>query len=502
VKPILTAAEMQRWDRQAIVELRIPESALVETAGRAAARVAATLFPEGPVVAAIGKGTNGSDALVALRCLRAWGREAVALPVGDASIADAHAHGWEIPVVAAESASDALRSAGVVLDGILGTGAEGAPREPQAAIIRQINAAGRPVLALDGPTGVDLTTGQVAGEVVRAAATVTFGAAKRGLILHPGREYAGRILVMEVGFPPLREEASAYLITPDWAHRTLPPLSLAGHKGSAGTLAVVAGHPGMGGAGILAAMGALRAGAGKVRIVSPAENRVALQTAVPEALYVDRESTAVWSAVDACDAILCGPGIGTDGAARDFLARLLRDFDQPTLLDADALTLVSREPELLPASGRERFLLTPHPGEMGRLLGYTTQGVTADPFAAAEEAEQRYGCAVLLKGTPSVITAPDMPALVNVAGYSGIATSGMGDTLGGIAGAFLAVGVGPREAAALALLFAGRAAELAGKGRSVLPRDVADALPRAFAERSSFGALHLPDLVLDLPAAY
>ena len=500
MKPILTAAEMQRWDRGAVQERGIPERVLMESAGRAAARVAATLFPEGRVVAAVGKGSNGGDAVVALRCLRTWGREVAAIPVGGASIDTTLTHGWELPVLSTDQTSEALRSAGVVLDGILGTGADGAPREAQAVLVREINASGAPVLALDGPTGVNLTTGRVAGDAVRASATVTFGAAKRGLILHPGREYAGRIVVVEVGFPPLRAAPGALLITPEWAHIALPTLPLAAHKGTAGTLAVVAGHAGMGGAAILAAMGALRAGAGKVRVVSADENRIAVQTAVPEALFADREDAGVWDALMACDAILCGPGIGTDAHARDLLARILQDFEVPTLLDADALTLIARDPGLFPSDGRDRFLLTPHPGEMARLLGCATAEIAADPFAAVDVAVNRFGCAVLLKGTPSVVGAPGEPTLVNVAGYSGIATSGMGDTLAGIAGTFLAVAVAPREAAALALLFAGRAAELAGMGRSVLPRDVVDALPRAFADRSAFGALHLPDVILDLPA--
>jgi NAD(P)H-hydrate epimerase len=502
MRALLTAEEMQRWDRHAVAEAGIPERVLMESAGRAAARLVAELFPEGRVVAAVGKGSNGGDAAVVLRCLRAWGREVAAVTVGGTEIRAELRHGWELPTAAEDDAGAVMRSAGVVLDGILGTGAYGPPREPQARMVQEMNAAGVPVVALDGPTGVDLTTGKVAGEAVRASATVTFGAAKRGLVLHPGREFAGRILVVEVGFPPLDEAPGALLITPEWAHRTLPRLPLAAHKGTAGTLGIVAGHPGMGGAAILATMGALRAGAGKVRVVSPAENRVALQTAVPEALFVDREGEGVWDALQSCDALLCGPGMGTDGDARDLLGRILRDLRLPTILDADAVTLLASDAGLLPSEGRERFVLTPHPGEMGRLLGRETGAVVADPFAAAAEAAERYECAVLLKGTPSVIAAPGEPALVNVAGYSGIATSGMGDTLGGIAGAFLAVGVDPRTAVALALLFAGRAAEMAGLGRSLLPRDVADALPRAFADASPFGTLRAPDLLLDLPAPY
>lgn len=495
--PLLTADEMRGWDRRAIDLVGIPEPTLMEAAGRAAAAVLHRLYPMGRVAAAVGRGNNGGDAVVLIRTLRAWGREVVAVPVGGAEMPPELLHGWEIPVRGEEEAAAVFSGADVLVDGILGTGARGAPREAQAAAVRALNGAGRPVLALDGPTGVDLTTGHTAGDAVRAAVTVSFGAAKRGLLLYPGRAHAGRLVVVEVGFAPLlAEEWSAALVTEGWARDRLPALPPNAHKGTAGAVTVVAGRRGVGGAAVLAAMGALRAGAGMVRVVGPEENRGVIQTAVPEALFADREHDAE-AALDAADALVVGPGMGTDDAALELLRAALRRA-RPTLLDADALTLLARRPDLLPADAPERIVLTPHPGEMGRLLGRGIAEIVDDPFGAAAEAAARFRCTVLLKGAPSMVAAPGEPTLVNPTGHSGVATGGMGDTLAGVAGALLAVGLPPREAAALALFYAGRAAELAGRGRGLLPRDVAEALPSALLGRGEQPPTPLPAVLWEL----
>ncbi|HEX2202638.1 MAG TPA: NAD(P)H-hydrate epimerase, partial [Longimicrobium sp.] len=191
--PVLTADEMRAWDRRAIAELGVAEAVLMESAGRAAAAVVQRLFPDGPVVAAAGSGNNGGDAMVVARTLRAWGRRVSLVAVGSRPPDAALLHGWEVPRVETGDAAAALASAGVIVDGLLGTGATGAPRGAYAEIIAAMNASGRPVVALDGPSGVDLTTGAAPGVAVEAAATVTFGAPKRGLLLFPGRRHAGRI---------------------------------------------------------------------------------------------------------------------------------------------------------------------------------------------------------------------------------------------------------------------------------------------------------------------
>lgn len=498
--PLPTSEEMQAWDARAIERLGVPAAVLMESAGRAAARVLHELYPEGSVVAAVGRGNNGGDAIVLLRSLRAWGREVAALPVRGAELPAALLHGWEIPAL--DPSDPALQRAAVVVDGLLGTGAKGPPREPEAALIRAIAGGGRPVLALDGPSGVELTTGVAADPAVRAAVTVTFGAPKRGLVLFPGREHAGRVVVVEIGLPPAGPgEVTAALITREWVRATLRRRTPHGHKGGSGTLAILAGHPGMGGAAILVAMGALRAGCGKVRSIAPEANRVPLQTVVPEGLFVDRDGEGVAEVLESADALVVGPGMGTDGRAEELLRLALRVATGPLLLDADAVTLISRDPAMLDGAPVERIVMTPHPGEMSRLLGRETRAIVADPFGAARDAAERFGCALLLKGSPSVVAAPGEPALVNVAGHSGIATSGMGDTLAGVIGALLGVGTTPRDAAAMGLFLAGRAAEALGRGRPLLPRDVAGALPDALELEEEPGALSMPEVILDLPAA-
>ena len=249
----------------------------------------------------------------------------------------------------------------------------------------------------------------------------------------------------------------------------------------------------------MVATGALRAGAGMARVISDDANRLPVQSILPEAIFVDRHGEGVDEAVETSDALVVGPGIGTDDGALALARRVLGQTGVPTVLDADALTLLARHPDLLQAG--PHALLTPHPGEMARLLSIPTEEVVRDPFAAVTRAAERFGCTVLLKGWPSLVAGGEGPVLANVTGHSGVATGGMGDTLAGIAGAMLALSLAPREAAALAIFFAGRAADLAGRGRALLPRDVADALPAAFAEDAAELAIDFPDVVLDLAPA-
>lgn len=499
--PVLEAEEMRRWDTAATGAGGVPVRVLIEAAGRAVAAFVQREFPDGRVIAAVGAGHNGADALVALRVLRAWGRDVAAVFTGERHPDAALLHGWEVAELDLARDADALRTSGVLLDGILGTGARGAPRPERARLIEALNGAVRPIIALDGPSGVDLTTGACAAQAVRATATVCFGALKRGLLLFPGREMAGRLVVAEIGLPPLGPPAGALLVTPAWAARRLPPMRPNAHKGQMGLVSIVAGHPGMAGAAVLAGLGALRGGAGKARLVSPDANRTILQATVPEALYVDRDGADAAEVAGRADALVAGPGMGTEPADADFLRAVLECARCPVLLDADALTLLSREPALRELV-QGPLLLTPHPGELARLLGTESGAITADPFAAATRAAERFGCAVLLKGAPSLVAAPGIATRVNVAGHAGIATGGMGDVLSGLAGALLATGVAPENAGALALLFAGRAAEIAGRGRALLPRDVLDALPDALGDSEGNAPPLAPGILLDLHPAY
>jgi ADP-dependent NAD(P)H-hydrate dehydratase / NAD(P)H-hydrate epimerase len=494
--PLPTATEMREVERLAFGQGGVDERVVLESAGRAAAMAVAREFPDGRVVAAVGRGNNGGDAIVALRTLQAWGRDVSAVPVAGGSLPEGLTHGWAIPT---SEDTAALATAGVVLDGILGTGASGALRPPIADIVERMNASSRPIIAIDGPTGVDLDTGRVAGAAVRAVLTVTFGALKRGLLLFPAREHAGRILLAEVGFPPMdRASARASLVTDSWARQRVPAISPDAHKGSVGLVGIVSGRSGVGGAAIMAAMGALRAGSGGVRIASAEANRGAIHAAVPEAVFLDREGSDLLESLRGTAAILIGPGIGVDDHAIDLLRAVLDGHDGPFVIDADALTLIARDPDLVATDVGQRSVFTPHPGELGRLLGRRTEEVLEDRFDAAEEAARRFGCTVLAKGAPSLVAKPGEPTLVSVAGHSGVATGGMGDTLGGVVAALLAGGASPRDAAGAGVHYAGRAAEAAGRGRGLLPRDVAEALPAVLVAPPT-AAPPVPFL-LDIPA--
>lgn len=472
----------------------------METAGRAAARIVNARFPEGRVVAAVGRGNNGGDALVLLRTLQSWGREVLAVPVPDHEVRSELLHGWPLPVVRGVDAASEFRHAAVIIDGLLGTGASGAPREPQARAIRAIASAGRPVVALDGPSGVDLSTGRVEGEAVQAECTITFGALKRGLLLHPGRRHAGHLFVVETGFPPLTaSEVGTGVITAEWVGARWQPLPADAHKGIAGRLVILAGSATMGGAAIMCGHAALRAGAGTVRLVTPGANRLALHTTLPEALFTDRESEGLAEVAAQAMALIAGPGMGTDVAAVQSLREMLRSHEGSLLLDADALTLLSRDPSLLPERLRAHTLLTPHPGEMARLLGIETEQVTNEPFAAVEAARDRFGCAVLLKGAPTLVAAPGEPTLANLSGHSGVGVGGMGDTLAGLIGALLGRGLTPFTAAAIGIQRAGMAADRLGRGRAILPRDVAEILPEVLSDRNASGARG--EVLLELPPA-
>ena len=479
-----TPAEAAALDLAARERWGIPERVLMEDAGRGAALVLHRLFPTGRVVAVVGAGHNGGDALVLLRSLRAWGRD-VAFVRASARLPDpAPLHGFDLPELPADAAELALAGAGVLVDGILGTGSVGAPREPAASLIRAMNASGRPIVALDLPSGVDAAGGAVPGDAIEAAVTVTFGWPKLGLLLHPARDCCGRLIAVEIGFPPLAAGgAGAELITPDWAAARLPAREPTAYKRTSGRVLIVAGRPGMAGAAVIATEAAVRAGAGLVYIASAVENRVVLQSSVPESIFRSRDEPAAFSSAPV-DAVLLGPGAGsTDEAGpKTMAAALAATAGVPAVLDADALTwLAARDRSVLRELAAARpLVLTPHPGEMSRLNGMSTEEIRARPVETARAFADETGCVVLLKGQPSIVAAPGQPVLVNTTGSSDVAAGGMGDQLAGTIVALLAAGADARSAAALGLFYAGRAADLAGRGRSLSPRHVSALLHEAY----------------------
>ena len=493
-----TATEAAAFDRTAIERQGVPQAALMECAGRSAAEILDRLFPKGEVLALIGAGNNGGDGLVMLRTLHAWGRPVRAVLVaerdhrdvgrGPSGPAGDHTppgredllRGWQIPFEEDEGLGQApgqldtvLRAASVLVDGILGTGISGAPRDRQARAIRAINRCERPVLALDTPSGVDGDTGHIAGEAVEADVTVAFGWPKLGTLLQPGRSKVGRLISVEIGFPPVPDQGfGAAATTPAWATENWPRRGPEAHKNSVGTLLLVAGRPGMAGAAVMAARAALRAGVGLLRVVSSSENRAIIQESVPEAIFVAADDVeALREAAAASQAVGAGPGLGDGPEAGKLLATVLESSrGLPTVLDADALNLASaaRGPTVAEWAADRPVLVTPHLGEMKRLTGLTAEAIEGDRMGAARDLAKTTGAAVLLKGLPSIVAPPQGTCLVDTMASSDLAVGGMGDVLAGVAASLLAQGVSPDRAGALALYGTGRAAARAALGPSLI----------------------------------
>ena len=365
-----TADQAAEFDRFAIQGRGVPEAALMENAGRQAALLIHHLFPGRRIVGLVGAGNNGGDALVCLRALAAWGYTVEGIVVADRR-EDFLLHGWSLPVVTDSEVEGILRErlrGAVVVDGILGTGIKGAPRPRQAGVIDALNGAEEAtVVSLDTPSGVDGNTGFVPGRAVDADVTVAFGWPKLGTLLRPGRQRAGRLIAVEIGFPPPEELGWARLVTPAWAWDHLPGRVPDTHKNEVGALCLVAGSQ-MAGAAILAARSAFRAGAGLVRVCCGRDSRDAVLSSCPEALWVDAgDRDRLADAVASSRAVAVGPGLGTGDEARGQLATVLGALEgQGLVVDADALTLLADSPGV---EARGGVVVTPHPRRNGAALG-------------------------------------------------------------------------------------------------------------------------------------
>ena len=506
-----TGGEAASFDRLSIDRLGVPGRTLIENAGRSAALVLERIFPRGSAVVFAGAGNNGGDGLALARALAGWGRP-VTIVKASARPPDARLlHRWPLPMLdaAAKDAQPgierAVTAAAVLVDAVLGTGISGAPRPPQARILERMNRAGRPLFSLDVPSGVDADTGAVPGEAARADVTVAFGWPKLGALLQPGRVHAGRLVAVEIGFPPVpAERFGARVVTPGWARDMMPVRPSETHKHEVGSLLVLAGAPGMAGAAIMAARAALRAGAGFVRIASASANRRLLQGAVPEAVFVDAaDRAAVARAAEASAAVAAGPGLGVaPEAAASLNAVLEASGEAPVLLDADALNLVAAGtgPALGALGPTRPVLVTPHRGEMDRLVA-EVPGLPELPHQRALDRAAAWSCTVLLKGNPSVVATPGERLLVGGLGSSDLAAAGMGDVLSGVAGSLLAQGCDPPVAGGLALHLTGIAAALGREGPGLVPGDVIARLPAALRLRPRRRSrLGLPFVVFDQDA--
>jgi ADP-dependent NAD(P)H-hydrate dehydratase / NAD(P)H-hydrate epimerase len=450
-EPLYSAAEMgAAEERYPAYPESIPE--LMERAGAAVAREAMLAFPAATTFACVcGGGSNGGDGRVAARILRGSGH-------------------------AADETDSDLDSYEVVIDALFGTGFHGEPRPDATELIGRINAAGAPVVSVDIPSGVDASTGEVAGAVVEADLTVTFHAPKVGLAVAPGRFNAGHVVVADIGLEHVPTEARrATLAILD----EVPLRGARDTKYSSGSVLVVGGQPGTTGAACLTAMAALRADAGYVTLAVPAESLPAAEAIALEPVKFawsdDDALTKLETAAERASAIAIGPGLGRSDARTALVRALLQRLDLPAVVDADGLFALE------PVERRSATVLTPHAGELSRLLGRDSAWVDAHRLAAARGGAERFGAVVLLKGADTIVASPAGDVVVCDAGSPALATAGTGDVLTGVVASFLAKGLDAMSAAVAAAVAHGRAASLRTPAAGLVASDLLTLLPSALA---------------------
>jgi len=498
--PLPDAAEQRSLDEWAIGQLRIPGIHLMERAGTGLAELVQELAPAGRVVVVCGKGNNGGDGFVAARLLRDRGRDVQILSLApvDELRGDALANAERLPGAAPEPfRTDALAGAAAVVDAILGTGFSGEPRGPAASAIEAINAAAdaATVIACDVPSGVDASTGEIAGVAVTARATATFNAAKPGLWIAPGKGRAGQVRVVDIGIPAGGPAEPAVGLIGDGVTDGIPRRGRESTKFAAGSVLVCGGSTGLTGAPSLASEAAMRAGAGYVTAFVPSSLNAIFEVRLLEVMTVPLPDQAgslepegeqqVLERSARADSLVLGPGLGRRDRAFALARNLAGAAGIPLLLDADGL---NAHAGALSSLGQRSAatVITPHAGELARLLETDSDSVSARRLHSARRAAAAARAIVVLKGDDTIVAAPDGSIGVSRGGAPALATAGSGDVLSGVIGAYLAKRVEPFHAACAGVFVhacAGRLAAHALGPEGVIARDVIEALPRALPTR-------------------
>jgi hydroxyethylthiazole kinase-like uncharacterized protein yjeF len=484
-EPLYTAAEM----RAAEEKYDGPTLDLMERAGTAAAETLLNRYPEPRTFSVwCGTGSNGGDGFVVARKLREAGRSVEIRLLGDEAKVKGDAA--ESLARAREAGLDLTDGGGgeVVVDALFGTGFSGKPRPQAARAIEELNALGAPVVAIDVPSGVDASTGEMSGPAIQAELTVTFHGPKVGLVVAPGRFQAGEVMVADIG---LAQKGTHHRRVSERILGLVPRRGERDNKYSAGSVLVIGGSAGKTGAPSLAAEASLRAGAGICTACVPASFNVVFEQRLLEVMTracPDEEGVMTMDAADEiidaaerASGVALGPGLGRTDAVRALVGYLLDRLDKPIALDADGLWAVVGHLDWI-FSREAPTVLTPHEGELARLLGRKSDWVRSRRLNAVQAGADDVGAVVLLKGADTLIAAPGRGVLVCDLGNAGLATAGAGDVLTGVVAAFLAKGMEPRLAAAAAAAAHGVAANLAAErhgSAGLLARDVVEALSPA-----------------------
>ena len=488
-----TAAEMRRLDATAINEYGIPGIVLMENAGYEIAAVCETLLKKSGgqrVCVLAGKGNNGGDGLVAARRLANHGYKVKICLIaerteltGDALVNFSIVEKMGIDIIEIESERDwdkagiAISFADCLVDALLGTGLHGKVSDPMAAAIELMNSAGKPIIAVDIPSGVEADTGRVSTIAVKAKQTVTFGLPKPGLYLYPGAAYAGDVINTDIGIPAELLQSRAIkqsLITDHYVKNCLPFRAKDAHKGNCGRVSVIAGSQGLTGAAALATTGALRSGAGLVTLGIAASLHNLMEIKLTEVM------TKPWPEIvggaiglkalpymeelaGQSDVSLIGPGLGRHEETKSVVKQFVKGACRPLVIDADALVALADEIDILQQT-EALSVLTPHPGEMAILTGLTVEEISQDRLYVARQAAIDWASIVVLKGAGTIVAFPDGEAFINPTGNPGMATGGTGDVLAGIIAGFIAQGLSSHDAAVAGVYVHGLAGDMAIAG--------------------------------------
>jgi hydroxyethylthiazole kinase-like uncharacterized protein yjeF len=485
---LVTAEEMRAMDRRTIETFGLPGRLLMENAGRGATQFMLRTFTglsDKKVAVIAGRGNNGGDGFVIARCLLQKGVSVRVYLLAESKTVQGDAAAnlnllkpMGIPVdeipdgKTFKKYKTAMRHQDIWVDAILGTGLKSDVEGYFREIIDFINAQSKPVFSVDIPSGLDSDTGQPRGACIRAHATATFGLAKIGHMVLPGAVYTGKLEIVDIGIPDhIAEEVgpSQYLLTTAMLQKQLAPRPPDTHKGSTGHLLVVAGSPGKTGAAAMSAMSAMRAGAGLVTLGVPKSLNPVLETQVLEAMTVALPETIdgllaesafdkIQDLISGKRCLVFGPGVGISPEIEALLRRTLPVLRVPVVIDADGLNNLAADIDMLKTANTP-VILTPHPGEMARLMGASVLQVQADRLTCAREFARELNLHVVLKGARTVIAHPDGKVYINPTGNAGMASGGMGDVLTGVIGGLLAQGYSPKAATHMGVYLHGAAAD-------------------------------------------
>ena len=507
---VVTADEMRQIDQQTIQGIGIPGIVLMEHAGRAVFEAIRKHFSECRRVAVVvGKGNNGGDGLVVARQLARAGYSVQVILVsppdqfsGDALTNLQIAQNLNLPIVQAFSEIDLkqlerqISQCDLIVDAIFGTGLRGAVSGFVGNIITCINESGCPIVAVDLPSGLQTDIGATEGVCISAAYTVAIGLPKRGLLLHPGTDAAGEVEIADIGFPRSvvdEQNIQVNWIQPSDAAKLIPPRYRHSHKGTYGRVFVMAASTGMTGAAALTSQAASRVGAGLVTVGVPKSLNPILEVKLTEVMSLPLSETNDGTlALDACPQIrefivssgavlALGPGLSQHPETVALVHNLICESECPIVIDADGLNALAKSRKLL-SSLRSDAVLTPHPGEMARLIDGTVPTIERDRIGIAQEFAQVHNVTLVLKGAPTVIAGGNGKVWINSTGNPGMATGGMGDVLTGVIAGLLAQKLSGRDAAILGVYLHGLAADIAAESIGVhglMARDVLEALPTA-----------------------